>query len=162
MTRTARRRPSKLAEDFTDIATDIVAKVFDPGDLFSGNVDARALRDTASQVGYKENSRTGKAGPALVAGAGLREHQSHQLVLFDEREQLLDGSAFGQDGVEVFFHAGGELDGFDEVAAAERVFLHEGQEAAVLDRLLEQLVGIALQVADGVGRGAHLQAVQGW
>ena len=30
-----------------------------------------------------------------------------------------------------------------------------------MDRLLEQLVSVALQVADGVGRGAHLQAVEG-
>jgi hypothetical protein len=79
-----RKKPEELADAFTSIANDIVVKVFEPSDLFSGNVDARTLRRTAKQIGYKLNSTTRKAEPALLAVKNNRNDLAHGNKTFSE------------------------------------------------------------------------------
>jgi len=84
LTHTRRKSPQALAEAFANIATDIVVKVFEPGALFSGNVDARTLRDTARKIGYKQNSTTGRAAPALLTVKNNRNDLAHGHKTFSD------------------------------------------------------------------------------
>jgi hypothetical protein len=81
LTQVRHRNPEKLAIAFGGIATDIVAVVFDPDHIFSGNVDARKLRESALQIGYRAN-RSAIAG---VAAASLR-------IVKDHRNDLAHGN----------------------------------------------------------------------
>jgi hypothetical protein len=84
LTHAKRRKPQKLVEEFANIATDIVVKVFEPDELFSGNVDARMLKDTAKRIGYRQNSTTGRAGPALLAVKSNRNDLAHGHKTFSD------------------------------------------------------------------------------
>jgi hypothetical protein len=81
LTQARQCKPDKLAMAFGSIATDIVAKVFDPDRLFSGNVDAQKLRESARQFGYHTN-RSAITG---VAAASLR-------IVKDHRNDLAHGN----------------------------------------------------------------------
>lgn len=84
LTHAKRRNPQKLVEAFTDIATDIVVNVFDPGELFSGNVDARTLKNTAKKIGYRQNSTTGRSAPALLTVKNNRNDLAHGHKTFSD------------------------------------------------------------------------------
>jgi hypothetical protein len=61
LTHAQRRNPDELAEELQSIATDLVAKAFDSKRLFSGNVDARKLREMAEKVVYASTKDTHRA-----------------------------------------------------------------------------------------------------
>jgi hypothetical protein len=76
--------PETLAGTLTDIATDIVVKVFKSDALFAGNVDAKSLRRMASRIGYRTNFRTEREAPALVAVKNRRNDLAHGNKSFGE------------------------------------------------------------------------------
>ena len=78
------RNPDELAADLQSIATDLVAKAFDSKRLFSGNVDARKLRDMAKRVGYSVNQATRSAAPSLQIVKDYRNDLAHGNKTFAE------------------------------------------------------------------------------
>jgi len=79
-----RRKSDDLALQFADIAKDIVTSVFDPSELFSGNVDAKELKHTAKQLGYKPNNSKEMVREALLIVKTNRNDLAHGNKTFAE------------------------------------------------------------------------------
>ncbi|MBC6481434.1 MAG: hypothetical protein GDA56_30435 [Hormoscilla sp. GM7CHS1pb] len=57
-----KRNTEKIFSSITAIAVDIIAAGFEKEDLFSGNVDARKIRDTAKEYGFSYQTDYAKTG----------------------------------------------------------------------------------------------------
>lgn len=77
-----KRKPSEMSDKLKVVATDIFAAAFSPDDLFSGNVDARKLKETANQVGYE--AKVGSDGTSLLTIKNNRNDLAHGLKTFEE------------------------------------------------------------------------------
>ena len=60
-----KRNPEKIFSSITAIAVDIITAGFEKEDLFSGNVDARKIRDTATEYGFLHLTDYAKTGQGL-------------------------------------------------------------------------------------------------
>lgn len=79
-----RRKANELANELQSIATDLVAKAFDSKRLFSGNVDARKLREMAEKVGYDVNRTTRNVALSLQIVKDHRNDLAHGNKTFAE------------------------------------------------------------------------------
>ncbi|MGK7888889.1 MAG: MAE_28990/MAE_18760 family HEPN-like nuclease [Leptolyngbyaceae cyanobacterium] len=81
-----RRNPDRLLSTINTIAVDIIAAGFDKGELFSGNLDGRKIRDTASEYGFSHQTdyaRTGD-GKDLLTVKTNRNDLAHGFKSFTE------------------------------------------------------------------------------
>jgi len=70
---------------FTDLATDIVCKTFDATRVFSGNVDAKAIREVARKYGFDHRvPDQGGAGDSLLMVKTARNDLGHGIKSFVE------------------------------------------------------------------------------
>jgi hypothetical protein len=89
-----KRNPDKIYSLIANISVDIVFACFDKGDLFSGNVDGRAIRDTALKYGFSFTTdpiRTGNGADLLTVKTN-RNDLAHGVKSFSEvgREKSSD------------------------------------------------------------------------
>jgi len=79
-------KPNELISRINDIATDIIKHTFKKDDLFSGNVDAKQIRELAKQYGFNsntDNTKT-KGGWHLLTIKNKRNDLAHGNFSFAE------------------------------------------------------------------------------
>lgn len=76
----------KLLNTINNISLDIISKTFDKQKLFSGNIDARKIKDTAKQYGFscKTNARKTQNGSDLLTVKTNRNDLAHGFKSFEE------------------------------------------------------------------------------
>ncbi|QMW01521.1 MAE_28990/MAE_18760 family HEPN-like nuclease [Spirosoma foliorum] len=84
-----RTNPDRILPAFSKLSVDIVVKTFDKHDLFSGNLDARRIRDVAKEYGFN-NPRAD--GSQLLPVKTNRNDLAHGNKSFDEI-----GKVYGMD-----------------------------------------------------------------
>ena len=81
-----KRNPDKIFLSITSISVDIITAGFDKEDLFSGNIDARKIRDTAIEYGFSHSTdqlKTGN-GTDLLTIKATRNDLAHGIKSFTE------------------------------------------------------------------------------
>jgi len=88
------RSPKKIHLQINQISTDIVTATFEREELFSGNVDARLIKEIAEKYGfsYKTEFTKTKNGQNLVVVKSNRNDLAHGLKSFEEvgRDQTIE------------------------------------------------------------------------
>jgi len=81
-----KRNPKKLCSEINKIAVDIITVGFEKDDLFSGNIDARKIRDTADEYGFSYQTDYEKTanGIYLLTVKENRNDLAHGLKSFTE------------------------------------------------------------------------------
>ncbi len=80
-----KRSASKLTRNITTLSRDIISESFDSNDLFSGNVDAKKIREIARIYGFSTstNSET-RDGSDLESIKEIRNNLAHGFIPFSE------------------------------------------------------------------------------
>ncbi|MGL5060271.1 MAG: MAE_28990/MAE_18760 family HEPN-like nuclease [Microcoleus sp.] len=80
------RSPNKIYLKINQISTDIITATFDREELFSGNVDARLIREIADKYGfsYRTDFAKTKNGQNLLVVKSNRNDLAHGLKSFEE------------------------------------------------------------------------------
>jgi hypothetical protein len=81
-----KRNPDKILSSITAISVDIITAGFDKEDLFSGNIDGKKIRDTATEYGFShttDQERTGNGTDLLTVKAN-RNDLAHGIKSFAE------------------------------------------------------------------------------
>lgn len=81
-----KRNPDKIVLSITSISIDIITAGFDKEDLFSGNIDGRKIRDTATEYGFShltDQLKTGD-GTDLLTIKAIRNDLAHGIKSFTE------------------------------------------------------------------------------
>ena len=81
-----KRNPDDIFSSITAISIDIIIASFDREDLFSGNLDGRKIRDTATEYGFlhiTDFAKTGNGTDLLIIKEN-RKHLAHGLKSFAE------------------------------------------------------------------------------
>lgn len=75
-----------LIQNINNIALDIISASFDEAQLFSGNIDAREIKDTAKSYGfsYQTNARKTQNGNDLLKIKTNRNNLAHGFESFEE------------------------------------------------------------------------------
>lgn len=88
------RSPNNIHLQINQISTDIITATFEREELFSGNVDARLIKEIAEKYGfsYQTEPRKTKNGQNLVVIKRNRNDLAHGLKSFEEvgREQTIE------------------------------------------------------------------------
>jgi MAE_28990/MAE_18760-like HEPN len=89
-----KRDPDTIFSSITAISVDIITAGFDKEDLFSGNIDGRKIRDTATKYGFShatDYAKTGDGSDLLTIKAN-RNDLAHGIKSFAEvgRDQTTD------------------------------------------------------------------------
>lgn len=89
-----KRDPDTIFSSITAISVDIITAGFDKEDLFSGNIDGRKIRDTATKYGFShatDYAKTGDGSDLLTVKAN-RNDLAHGIKSFAEvgRDQTAD------------------------------------------------------------------------
>lgn len=81
-----KRNPDKIYSSITAISLDIITAGFDKEDLFSGNLDGRKIRDTATEYGFSHSTDYAKTGDGsdLVIIKTNRNDLAHGVKSFEE------------------------------------------------------------------------------
>jgi hypothetical protein len=81
-----KRDPDKIFSSITAISIDIIIAGFDREDLFSGNLDGRKIRDTATEYGFSHTTNFAKTGGGidLLTIKKNRKDLAHGLKSFAE------------------------------------------------------------------------------
>lgn len=77
-----KKKPEKIVKSIQNIAVDIFSESIDSKDFFSGNVDAKELRDTATKLGV--SNRTTRRGDNLLTIKTNRNDLAHGHKSFDD------------------------------------------------------------------------------
>jgi hypothetical protein len=77
-----RRNPDKLMPKLLDLARDIITETFDKEEMFSGNLDARVIRETAERFGF--TAPPSAQGWKLVTVKNARNDLAHGIKSFSE------------------------------------------------------------------------------
>ncbi|MCU0546725.1 MAG: MAE_28990/MAE_18760 family HEPN-like nuclease [Oscillatoriaceae cyanobacterium Prado104] len=80
------RSPKKIHLEITQISTDIITATFDREELFSGNVDARLIKEIAEKYGfsYQTDPMKTKNGQNLLVVKSNRNDLAHGVKSFEE------------------------------------------------------------------------------
>lgn len=80
------RSPKKIYLTINQLSTDIITATFEREELFSGNVDARLIKEIADQYGfsYKTDFAKTKNGQNLVVIKSNRNDLAHGIKSFEE------------------------------------------------------------------------------
>ncbi len=81
-----KRNPDKILSSITAISVDIITAGFDKEDLFSGNIDGKKIRETASEYGFShatDQVKTGNGTDLLTVKAN-RNDLAHGIKSFAE------------------------------------------------------------------------------
>ncbi|WP_223300648.1 MAE_28990/MAE_18760 family HEPN-like nuclease [Oscillatoria nigro-viridis] len=88
------RSPQKIHLTINQISTDIITATFEREELFSGNVDARLIKEIAEKYGfsYQTDFAKTKNGQNLVVIKRNRNDLAHGVKSFEEvgRDQTID------------------------------------------------------------------------
>ena len=78
--------PDKVHLKMSKISVDIITAGFDPERLFSGNVDGRLIRETATKYGFSSKTEYGKTknGENLLIVKTNRNDLAHGIKSFEE------------------------------------------------------------------------------
>ncbi|MGK7903533.1 MAG: MAE_28990/MAE_18760 family HEPN-like nuclease [Hormoscilla sp.] len=81
-----KRNIDKILSNITDIAIDIIIAGFDKKDLFSGNIDARKIKQTANEYGFSYQTDYAKTGNGadLLSIKSNRNDLAHGYKSFTE------------------------------------------------------------------------------
>ncbi|NEP78553.1 MAG: hypothetical protein F6K39_10405 [Okeania sp. SIO3B3] len=81
-----RRNPDKVLQKIIDISLDIITAGFDKEELFSGNIDARLIKDTAKKYGFSWQTDYKKTsdGSDLLTVKDNRNNLAHGIKSFAE------------------------------------------------------------------------------
>lgn len=81
-----KRNPDKIFLSITAISVDIITAGFDKEDLFSGNIDGRKIRDTATDYGFSHSTDYAKTGDGsdLLTIKANRNDLAHGIKSFTE------------------------------------------------------------------------------
>lgn len=60
-----KREPDRIFSSITNISLDIITAGFDKADLFSGNLDARKIRTTATEYGFSHRTDYARTGDGI-------------------------------------------------------------------------------------------------
>ncbi len=81
-----KRNPDKILSSITTISVDIITAGFDKEDLFSGNIDGKKIRETATEYGFShvtDQEKTGNGTDLLTVKAN-RNDLAHGIKSFAE------------------------------------------------------------------------------
>lgn len=80
------KNTDELLNTVNDISLDVISASFDKGKLFSGNIDARKIRDTAEAYGfsYKTDARKTQNGHDLLKIKTNRNYLAHGFESFKD------------------------------------------------------------------------------
>jgi MAE_28990/MAE_18760-like HEPN len=81
-----KRNPDKILSSITAISVDIITAGFDKEDLFSGNIDGKKIRETATEYGFShvtDQEKTGNGTDLLTVKAN-RNDLAHGIKSFAE------------------------------------------------------------------------------
>ena len=88
------RSPNKIHSTINQISTDIITATFEREELFSGNVDARLIKEIAEKYGfsYQTNAKDTKNGENLLVVKTNRNDLAHGIKSFEEvgRDQTIN------------------------------------------------------------------------
>jgi hypothetical protein len=70
--------------DLGELARDVVGRTFDAAEVFSGNVDARAIRTVAKKYGFDHRTTAGATGATLLTVKTARNDLGHGVKSFVE------------------------------------------------------------------------------
>jgi hypothetical protein len=81
-----KRNPDKVLSSITAISVDIITAGFNKEDLFSGNIDGRKIRDTATEYGFSHATDYAKTGDGddLLTIKSNRNDLAHGIKSFTE------------------------------------------------------------------------------
>lgn len=89
-----KRNPDRIFSSITAISVDIITAGFDKEDLFSGNIDGKKIRETATEYGFSYSTDYAKTGDGsdLLTIKANRNDLSHGIKSFTEvgRDQTTD------------------------------------------------------------------------
>ncbi|MBD2579340.1 MAE_28990/MAE_18760 family HEPN-like nuclease [Oscillatoria sp. FACHB-1406] len=93
-----KRNPDRIFSSITSISVDIIAASFDKQELFSGNLDSKQIRKTATEYGFTDltdHAKTGRGSDLLTVKTN-RNDLAHGFKTFEEvgkdktADELLD------------------------------------------------------------------------
>lgn len=88
------RSPNKIYLTINQLSTDIITATFEREELFSGNVDAKLIKETAEKYdfSYKTDAKKTKNGQNLVVIKRNRNDLAHGIKSFEEvgRDQTIE------------------------------------------------------------------------
>jgi hypothetical protein len=78
--------PTKLLENITVLATDIVCQSFNQGKIASGNIDAKKIREIADNYGFSHETEYSecKNGAKLLEVKNKRNDLAHGILSFSD------------------------------------------------------------------------------
>jgi hypothetical protein len=89
-----KRKTDEITSQITTIARDIITVGFNREELFSGNIDARLIKETANQYGFSHQTDPQKTGNGsdLLTVKSNRNDLAHGIKSFAEvgKEQTAD------------------------------------------------------------------------
>ncbi|MGA9382938.1 MAG: MAE_28990/MAE_18760 family HEPN-like nuclease [Phormidium sp.] len=81
-----KRNPDRILSSITAISIDIIIAGFDREDIFSGNIDGKKIRETATEYGFLDRTDSAKTGDGidLLIIKENRKNLAHGLKSFSE------------------------------------------------------------------------------